>query len=160
MIEIRYIGRKAWAVDPVAGSGVVWDGHDDVQPMTISQARKILKHPDEWELANAEDASRLEVQTLHQTLDEHGKTTEVDEQDLAKPVDKMTRSELKVHAKLKYGRDIPATMSRAHMLDAIEEFEKTVNPINSMPSEAELAQGPQAELEGGPQIAPAAQDPQ
>lgn len=159
MIEIRYIGRKEWAVDPVAGSGVVWDGNGDVQPMTVSQARKILKHPDEWELANPDDASRLEVLTLHQTVDENGKPAEVDEQDLAKPVDKMTRTELKVHAKLKYGRDIPATMSRAHMLDQIEEFEKTVNPINSMPSEAELEQGPEAELPQGPQAAPA-QDPQ
>ncbi|RQS39773.1 hypothetical protein [Burkholderia sp. Bp8990] len=132
MIDIRYIGRKEWAIDPVAGSGVVWEGSGDVQEMTVTQARKILKHPDEWELANPDDAGRLEVQTVHQTLDEDGKPTEVDEKDLEKPIERMTRSELKVYAKLKYGRDIPANMSRAHMIDQVEEFEKTLNPVNTL----------------------------
>lgn len=139
MIDIRYIGRKEWAVDPVAGSGVVWDGAGDVQPMTIAQARKILNHPDEWELADPDDASRLEVQTLHQTVDDQGKTIEVDDQDLQKPIEKMSRSELKVYAKMKYGRDIPANMSRAHMIDQIEDFEKTVNPVNTLTPDPDLA---------------------
>jgi hypothetical protein len=145
MIELRYIGRKAWAIDPVGGTGTVWDGNGDVQAVTVGAARKILKHPDEWELANPDDASRLEVNTLHHTIDEDGKPTEVDDADLAKPVERMTRAELKVFAKLKFGRDIPATMSRAHMIDQIEEFEKTVNPVNALlPDLDETPQVPQA----------------
>ncbi len=132
MIELRYIGRKAWAVDPVGHSGVSWEGPGDVQPVPLSAARKILNHPDEWELANPEDASRLEVNTSHQTTDEHGKVVEVDDADLQRPIEKMSRAELKVYAKLKYGRDIPANMARAQMIDQIEEFEKMVNPVNTL----------------------------
>lgn len=132
MIELRYIGRKAWAVDPVAGSGTIWNGPDDVQQVTVSVARKILKHPDEWQLANDGDAHLLEVSTLHSTTDEEGYLVEVDDADLKKPLEKMSRAEMKVFAKLKFGRDLDPTQPRAHMINAIEEFELTLNTVNTL----------------------------
>ena len=145
MIELRYIGRKAWAVDPVAGTPTVWDGPGDIQGVSVGAARKILRHPDEWELANPEDASRLEVNTSHTTTDEEGHLVEVDDADLKKPVDKMSRAELKVYAKTKFGRDVSASTSRAHLIDQIEEFEKTLNPVNSMlPDLDETPKAPEA----------------
>lgn len=132
MIELRYIGRKPWAVDPVGGSSAIWNGNGDVQPVPLKSARKILKHPDEWELANPDDAHRLEVNTTHVTLDEEGKLTEVDDADLKKPLEKMTRAELKVYAKITFDRDIPATMAKSNMIDTIEEFEKDLNRVNTM----------------------------
>jgi hypothetical protein len=132
MIELRYIGRKDWAVDPVGGSCVIWNGNGDVQPVPLKAARKILKHPDEWELANPEEAARLEVNTTHVTTDETGALTEVDDADLKKPLEKMTRAELKVYAKLTFDRDIPATMPKSNMIDTIEEFERDLNRVNTM----------------------------
>jgi hypothetical protein len=135
MIDIRYIGRKAWAIDSVGQSGIVWDGQGDVKPVPVGAARKILKHPDEWELANPDDASRLHVNTAHHATDEEGKLVEVDDADLKKPIEKMSRVELKVYAKLKFGKDIDARSARAHLIDQVEEFERTANPVNTMAPE-------------------------
>lgn len=141
MIELRYVGRKAWAIDPVGGSGTVWNGNGDVQGVPVSAARKILRHPDEWELANPEDASRLEVNTAHHATDEDGKTVEVDDSDLNKPIDKMSRVELKVFAKLRFGKDLDARTARGVLLDQVEELQRTANPVNMTIPESVLEQG-------------------
>lgn len=157
MIELRYIGRKAWAIDPVGGSGVIWDGKGDVQGVSVNAARKILKHPDEWELANPEDASRLEVNTAHQTVDEDGKNVEIDDADLKKPFEKMSKAELKVYAKLRFGRDLSMSASRATLADQVEEFEKTLNTVNQAVPQSELAGAtPGADTPAEPAAAPVA----
>lgn len=141
MIELRYIGRKAWAIDPVGGSGACWNGTGDVQGVSVSAARKILKHPDEWELANPEDAPRLEMNTAHQATDEDGKTVEVDDSDLNKPIERMSRVELKVYAKLRFGKDLDARTARGQLLDQVEELQRTANPVNMTIPESVLEQG-------------------
>lgn len=48
LIPVVYIGHKERKVDNVAGSGVVWHGHGDVQGVTPPQWGLLSKHPQVW----------------------------------------------------------------------------------------------------------------
>jgi len=54
-MKIRYVGHKTEKTDNVAGSGVVWRGHGDVQDVPASIAVKLLRHADVWEAAGPAD---------------------------------------------------------------------------------------------------------
>lgn len=51
LMKIRYVGHKAEKPDNVAGSGIVWHGHGDVQEVPAGFAAKLLKHVDVWDAA-------------------------------------------------------------------------------------------------------------
>ncbi|MEJ0004365.1 MAG: hypothetical protein WDN30_14055 [Pararobbsia sp.] len=131
MIEIRYVGRKPWAVDNVAHTGTIWCALNDVQAVPPGAARRLLKHPDQWELANPEDEALLAV-AIHTTTDKDGKQIEVDEADLKKPLEKMTRAELKVYAKTHFNREVNASQPRTVLLDLVDELERTANRVNTL----------------------------
>jgi len=48
LIPVVYIGHKERKVDNVAGSGAVWHGHGDVQPVTPQQWGLLSKYPQIW----------------------------------------------------------------------------------------------------------------
>lgn len=56
MKQVKYIGRKPSRADNLAGTGVVWMGAGDVQPVS-DEAWEVLKaHPTVWELVADEPA--------------------------------------------------------------------------------------------------------
>lgn len=132
MIGIKYVGRKPFCFDRVAHSGKTWNGNGDVQDVTVAQARRLLKHPDEFALSNEADAVNLDHVVAIMTTDEDGKDVTVEESDLKKPLERMSRAELKVYAKVTFNKDLAATQSRKLMLDQIEEWQQTVNPSNTL----------------------------
>lgn len=48
-VYLTYVGKKPSAIDSIGGTGVVWNGHGDVQPVPEAVAEKLLKHPDQWQ---------------------------------------------------------------------------------------------------------------
>jgi hypothetical protein len=48
MPRVMYVGRKAKKEDNVAGSGVVWMGHGDIQPVSNEAWAKLAAYPDVW----------------------------------------------------------------------------------------------------------------
>lgn len=48
LIPVVYIGHKERKTDNVAGSGAVWHGHGDVQPVTPQQWGLLSKYPQIW----------------------------------------------------------------------------------------------------------------
>lgn len=50
-VLLKYVGKKPFAIDSIGGTGVVWNGNGDIQPVPEETAEKLLKHPDQWALA-------------------------------------------------------------------------------------------------------------
>lgn len=50
MKQVRYIGLKPSRADTLGGSGVVWHGNGDVQPVPDEAWEKLKQHPTVWEL--------------------------------------------------------------------------------------------------------------
>jgi len=52
-IFLKYVGKKPFAIDSIGGTGVIWEGNGDIQPVPEGVAEKLLKHPDQWERATS-----------------------------------------------------------------------------------------------------------
>lgn len=50
MAKIRYIGKKERKTDTIAGTGITWNGHGDVQEVPASAVAALLEHTDSFEL--------------------------------------------------------------------------------------------------------------
>jgi hypothetical protein len=49
--KIKYVGKKPYKEDNVAGTGIIWAGPGDVQEVTNEKAiEKFLEHKDVWQL--------------------------------------------------------------------------------------------------------------
>jgi hypothetical protein len=59
-MQVQYIGNKPRKVDNVADTGLVWDGHGDVQDVPDAAAAKMLRHPDVWALPAVDHAPEPE----------------------------------------------------------------------------------------------------
>lgn len=122
MVKIKYVGRKPFAFDNVAHSGKCWQGNGDIQEVTELQAKTLTRYPDQWELADAADVAAV-IGPVHVAVeDEDGDTVAVDLAELNKPLEKMTRAELKAYAKHYFNEDIDARKSTKFLIDQIEEF--------------------------------------
>jgi hypothetical protein len=64
-MDLRYVGRKPIKADSVARTGIVWNGHGDIQSVPDDKAGLFLEHPDIWEPVGAMPAG---VPTLTATL--------------------------------------------------------------------------------------------
>ena len=55
-VAIRYVGRRSWYADGLYGTGLVWHGPGDIQPLAdIDKARRMARnHPDAYELVELE----------------------------------------------------------------------------------------------------------
>jgi hypothetical protein len=129
LIKIVYVGKKPTAYDNVAKSGKVWQGNGDVQEVTEDQAKQLLKYPDQWDVVDAEDAGILNTSSTTEVTDEDGEKVNVDDADLKKPLEKMTKAELVALAKAKWGKELDATTGKKLLIDAIEEFDRDLEPV-------------------------------
>ena len=55
-VAIRYLGRRSWYTDGLYGTGLIWHGPGDIQPLAdIDKARRMARnHPDVYELVEVE----------------------------------------------------------------------------------------------------------
>lgn len=66
-VRVQYVGHKPTKEDNVAGTGVVWLGHGDVQSVPEQAWGRLARHPDIWRLAEQDSAppsKDLDPQTL------------------------------------------------------------------------------------------------
>lgn len=129
LIPVVYVGRKPIAFDNVAGSGKTWQGKGDVQEVTDVQARALTKYTDQWELVNKSDAAIVARPQSLQVTDEDGKDVAIDPDALKKPLERMTRPELKAYAQNRWGKNLDARQPTKLMIDQIEEWEKELGLV-------------------------------
>lgn len=123
LIPIVYLGNKTFAFDNVAHSGKSWKGNGDVQEVTHTQAKALLKHPKIWGLARPEDAAVVEKPIEIEVKDEDGESVTVDADDLRKPLEKMSKPELIALAFTRWGKHLDGRRSTKALIDQIEELQ-------------------------------------
>lgn len=123
LIKIEYVGNKPTSHDNVARSGKVWSGKGDIQEVTETQAKTLLKYPDQWALVDEEDQQTTNQVTFVEVADENGELIKIDAKDLAGPLEKMNKLELVAFVKMKWDRDMPHDLTKKQMLGEIETFE-------------------------------------
>lgn len=123
LIPIVYIGNKEVAIDNVARSGKTWNGNGDVQEVTVSQAKILLKHPKAWALAEDRHQSDIDKPIEIEVKDEDGDTVAVDADDLRKPLEKMSKPELIALAFTRWGKHLDGRRSTKALIDQIEELQ-------------------------------------
>jgi hypothetical protein len=133
LIAVRYVGNKLAAYDNVARSGVTWNGKGDVQYVSDAQARALIKYPDQWVLADAGDQAAVMAPVSIQVTDEDGESVSIDPDDLGKPLEKMSKAELKAYAANKWGKELDARKSTKSLIDQIEEFERDLDVMVGVP---------------------------
>ncbi len=126
LIPIVYVGRKQFAIDNVAGSRKIWNGKDDIQEVTAAQAKTLLKFPDQWSLLEPKDKTTVDANAGTTVQDADGDSVTVQDEDLAKPIEKMTKPELVAFAKVKLGKDLNPTLGKKTMIDQVEEWIREV----------------------------------
>lgn len=55
-VYLKYVGKKPWTRDGVGGTGIIWNGNGDIQPVPEAAAEKLLKYPDQWVVATVREA--------------------------------------------------------------------------------------------------------
>lgn len=125
-VNIVYVGNKPHAFDNVAKSGKSWEGKGAVQQVTDKQAKILLKYPDQWALENEGDQAVVDTPNTVDSVGENGEAVVVNEEDLKKPLERMTKPELVAFAKDKWGKDLDVSLSKKLMIDQIEEWLQTI----------------------------------
>ncbi len=133
LIAVRYVGNKRAAYDNVARSGVTWNGKGDVQYVSDAQAKALIKYPDQWALADANDQATVLAPVSIQVTDEDGESVSIDPDDLDKPLEKMSKAELKAYAANKWNKELDARKSTKALIDQIEEFERDLDVVVGVP---------------------------
>lgn len=134
LVKIQYVGLKPMANDNVARSGKVWEGEGDIQEVTAAQAKILIKYPDQWRLADEDDRELVEMPIPLKVVDEDGDTVLINPEDLIKPLEHMSKTELKAFAKARWGRDMDTRWSSKRMIDQIEEWELELDQVNGAPA--------------------------
>lgn len=129
MIRVKYVGKKPFAVDNIARSGIVWNGHGDVQDCADGVARAVLAYPDQWVVADQEDAVRAAKEPMTIFLTPEGERLAFADADLKKNLEKMSADELRAYALRHYRKTFPPRMSTKRLLDEVEELIKGMDPL-------------------------------
>jgi hypothetical protein len=127
LVKLRYVGRKPLAIDNIARTGITWNGHGDVQEVPASAAKSLLKFPDQWELASPGDLPIVTAPDVIRVTDEDGDQVIVEQRDMSKPLEHMSKAELKAFAQHRYGRQLDLRKSTKALIDEIEELEHDVD---------------------------------
>jgi hypothetical protein len=127
LVAVKYVGKKPHAYDNIARSGVTWNGNGDVQEVTEAQAAALIKFPDQWELANEDDAVRVATPSSIKVEDEDGDTVIIDPKAFKKPLEKMSKAEIVAYAKDRFGKDLDVTKGKKTLIDIVEEFERELD---------------------------------
>jgi len=128
-IKIVYVGKKPFAYDNVAKSGKCWAGKGDVQEVRPEEAKILLKYPDQWALVDEADEQAVNAPVTTAVVGEDGEDVSVPHDDLKKPLESMSKAELVALAMAKWGKKLDARMSTKNLIDAIEEFERDIEPV-------------------------------
>ena len=128
-IKIVYVGKKPFAYDNVAKSGKCWAGNGDVQEVRPDEAKILLKYPDQWALVDEADTTAVNAPVTTAVVGEDGEDVNVPHDDLKKPLENMSKSELVALAMAKWGKKLDARMSTKNLIDAIEDFERDIEPV-------------------------------
>lgn len=129
LIQLVYIGNKASAFDNIARSGVTWAGKGDIQFVTDVQAKQLLKYPDQWALANRSDQAAVDKPVSITVTGEDGEEEVVDPEAFKKPIEHMSKSELKGYAQNQWGKALDSRMSTKNMIDQIEEWSRDIDLV-------------------------------
>lgn len=127
LVSLVYVGNKPAAYDNIARSGKTWNGKGDVQEVTESQAKQLLKFPDQWCLANEEDTARVEHTESIKVVDEDGDNVVIDPEAFKKPIEKMTKAEIVAYAKDRWGKELDVNLGKKTLIDLVEEFERDLD---------------------------------
>lgn len=156
-IKVKYIGKKLFAIDNVAGSGKLWNGNGDVQEVTPAQAKRLIKHEDQWALVDPADLELALRPLVVRVEDEDGDEVSVNQHALIKPLEKMSRAELVAYALTRFNKVLSAKAARKLLLDQIEELEESIGAVSPDKQEQHLeVEQPQAPQQ--PQEAQEAQE--
>jgi hypothetical protein len=126
-VKIKYVGNKPVTFDSITRSGTVWNGKGDVKEVPEATAKALLKYPDQWALENPSDIPLISQAEVIKVTDEDGDQVVVDSDALKKPLEKMSKTELKAFAKRRYSRELDARKSSKNLIDEIEELENDVS---------------------------------
>ena len=132
LIKIIYVGKKPFAYDNMAGSGKCWNGNGDVHEVTDNQAKQLLKYTDQWELVDAADQAAVDKPTTVEVVGEDGEDVTIRTDGLGKALEKMSKAELLAFGKAKFGKDMDMAKSKKALIDAIEEFERDLEPVGKV----------------------------
>lgn len=127
LVKLRYVGKKPSAYDSVARSGVVWNGHGDVQEVTDAQAKLLLRYPDQWALVNEKDQAAVDAPVSISVTEEDGGQVAIDPETLKMPLERMSKTELRAYAKQKWGKDMDSALGKKAMIDQVEEWERDLD---------------------------------
>ncbi len=127
LVSLVYVGNKRAAYDNIARSGVTWNGKGDVQQVTETQAKLLCKFQDQWQPVTAADKAAVEAQHAISVVDEDGDTVQIDPDAFNRPLERMSKPELKAYAFNKWGKDLDARKSSKAMIDQIEEWDRDLD---------------------------------
>lgn len=101
MTLIEYIGKKPVVRDTVAGTGIVWAGHGDIQPVDDKAVPALLHHSGMWRVAQPAAESTAKTLGGEQVPngDDEVPGQQGDDENDALGLDTMNDEELKSFAK-------------------------------------------------------------
>lgn len=115
MKNIRYIGKKVRKVDTFAGTGIIWNGVGDVQPVPDTLAARFLEHTDSFVLADDVPAAAADPATA--------KASKVAERESESPplvnLESMDGKALRDYAQRYFGETFHPKTGEAKMRQAI-----------------------------------------
>ena len=132
MATVKYVGRKLTAIDNVANSGAIWNGHGDVQAVTDRQARLLVAYPDQWVLADGSDSIAVSKEPVTCFINPEGDRVEIPASALKQPLEHMSKDELRAYALERFQKALHPNMARKRMVDEIEEMERGMEPFKKI----------------------------
>jgi hypothetical protein len=78
---------------------------------------------------NEADTAAVNVITTTDVTGEDGEAVSVSADAFSKPLEKMSKAELVALAKAKFGQELDASKPKKLLIDAIEEFNRDLEPI-------------------------------
>lgn len=67
-VNVVYLGRKPFKQDNVAGTGIVWHGHGNIQRVPVTALAKLLEHPAVWSVTGDEELAPPAHSAAQQSL--------------------------------------------------------------------------------------------
>lgn len=132
MVKIKYVGRKATAIDNVAGSGKIWAGAGDVQEVTAQQARKLVLYADQWALENEKDLKLIAKEPVTRFINPDGDRVEIKESALNRALEKLSHDELRAFALENFQKSFRPDATRTSMMNDIEELQAGMDPFSQI----------------------------
>lgn len=128
-IKVEYVGRKPFAIDNVARSGVMWNGAGDVQLVTPAQAKILTAYADQWALVDGDDQTLLDAPVVVVVQDKDGTDVTIAAESLSKPIEKMSATELAAYAKQKHNVTLARNKGRTALLNEVISLENGATSV-------------------------------